>query len=262
MRGRHRPHPVPALLSAVMAAVLALPVVALLVSALSPQLWPLLLAPAVADALKVSAVTTSAALSLTLLLGTPTAFLLARTTFPGKAWLESFLDLPLVLPPVVAGVALLLVFGRTGWLGAPLELAGINLAFSPGGVVLAQFFTSAPFYIRSARAGFSVTDTDVEAAAQVDGAGRAQTFWRITFPLSLPFLLEGAILAWARSLGEFGATLLFAGSLQGQTQTVPLAIYAALESDLAPALVLSGLMVLLAFGILLLLRWIAGYRGP
>ena len=116
--------------------------------------------------------------------------------------------------------------------------------------------------IRSARAGFSVTDTDVEAAAQVDGAGRAQTFWRITFPLSLPFLLEGAILAWARSLGEFGATLLFAGSLQGQTQTVPLAIYAALESDLAPALVLSGLMVLLAFGILLLLRWIAGYRGP
>lgn len=244
----------PLLLSLPLAGLLLLPVLTLLVHSLTPQPWRAIQHPTVLEALRVSAATTFSSLGLTLLLGTPLAYLLARRTFWGKAWLESLLDLPLVLPPVVAGVALLLTFGRAGWLGQPLELVGVNLAFTPAAVVLAQLFTSAPFYVRTARAGFSAFDPDTEAAAQVDGASLWETWRFITLPLALPFLVEGAILAWARSLGEFGATLLFAGSLAGQTQTVPLAIYAALESDLAPALVLSALMVVLAFGTLLLLR--------
>lgn len=257
------PSPLPLGLSLLLAALLGLPVLTLLARSLSPALWPALASPAAGDALRVSALTTLSSLALTALLGTPTAYLLARRRFAGKALLESLLDLPLVLPPVVAGVALLLTFGRLGWLGRPLEIAGVELAFTPAAVVLAQLFTSAPFYIRTARAGFSSFDPDIEAAAQVDGAGRAQVFRRVTLPLALPFLLEGAVLAWARSLGEFGATLLFAGSLQGRTQTVPLAIYSALESDLAPALTLSSLMVVLAFGVLLALRLIAArsWRG-
>ncbi|WP_102126349.1 ABC transporter permease [Deinococcus planocerae] len=256
-----RPHPVPVVLSLGLAAFLLLPVAALLARGLGADFLPTLLSPVVLDALRVSAVTTGAALALTLALGTPVAYLLARRRFPGRTLLDALLDLPMVLPPVVAGVALLLTFGRTGWLGRPLELAGVSLAFSPAAVVLAQVFTSAPFYIRAAKAGFLAFDPDVEAAARVDGAGPWATFARVTLPLALPFLLEGAVLAWARSLGEFGATLLFAGSLPGRTRTVPLAIYGALESDLAPALVLSAVMVVLAFGVLFALRALAGRRG-
>ncbi|WP_034388855.1 ABC transporter permease [Deinococcus sp. YIM 77859] len=243
-----------------MATFLLLPVLVLLGRGLDTHVLETLRAPAVLAALRVSAVTTGTALTVTLLLGTPVAYLLARRRFPGRTLLDALLDLPMVLPPVVAGVALLLTFGRTGLLGRPLELAGIELAFTPAAVVLAQVFTSAPFYVRAAKAGFLAFDPDVEAAARVDGAGSWQTFRRVTLPLAFPFLLEGAVLAWARSLGEFGATLLFAGSLQGETRTVPLAIYNAMESALAPALILSAIMVVLAFGVLLTLRLIAGRR--
>lgn len=259
---RSRPQPLPIALSLLMAAFLLLPTLALLGRTLAGGALTLLGHPAVVDALRVSALTTAAALAVTLGLGTPVAYLLARRRFPGRVVLDTLLDLPMVLPPVVAGVALLLTFGRSGLLGRPLSLAGIELAFTPAAVVLAQIFTSAPFYVRAAKAGFLSHDPDVEAAAQVDGAGAGAVFFRVTLPLALPFLLEGAVLAWARSLGEFGATLLFAGSLQGQTRTVPLAIYTAMESDLAPALLLSGLMVVLAFGVLLTLRLLAGRRGP
>lgn len=254
------PHPVPVLLSALMGGLLLLPVLALLLETLSPAVWRTLESAAVRDALRVSALTTGTALAVTLSLGTPVAYLLARRRFPGRGLLDALLDLPMVLPPVVAGVALLLAFGQDGLLGRPLEVAGIDLAFTPGAVVLAQVFTSAPFYVRAARAGFLAFDLDVEGAARVDGAGRWALFRRVTLPLAFPFLLEGAVLAWARSLGEFGATLLFAGSLQGETRTVPLAIYSAAESDLAPALALSALMVGLAFGVLFTLRLIAGRR--
>ncbi|MFC4455465.1 ABC transporter permease [Deinococcus sonorensis] len=240
-----------------MASFLLLPTVVLLLRGLTRTFWPTLLSRAVTDALRVSLVTTGVTLLLTLLLVTPVAYLLARYRFPGRTVLDTLLDLPIVLPPVVAGVGLLLTFGRGGLLGPPLQLAGIGLAFSPAAVVMAQLFTSAPFYLRTAKAGFSAVDREVEAAARTDGAGGWAVFRLITWPLAFPFLLEGLVLTWARALGEFGATVLFAGSLQGRTRTITLSIYSALESDLAPALVLSAVMVLLSFAVLLVVRLLA-----
>jgi molybdate transport system permease protein len=209
---------------------------------------------AVLDALAISAWTTLTTVGITLLFGTPLAFLLARYQFWGKGILDTALDLPLVLPPVVAGLGLLLTFGRNGALGAPLELAGVQLAFSPAAVVLAQLFVAAPYYIRTLRAGIVQLEPDFENAARVDGASEIKVLRFVTLPLLRPSLLEGAVLTWTRALGEFGATILFAGSLEGSTRTMTLAVYGALESDLAAAYVLSGLMAILAFLVLYLLR--------
>ncbi len=255
------PPALPLGLSLLLVAFLLLPVAALLLRGLNAEFLPTLASEAVGDALRVSLLTTGITLLLTVGLVTPVAWLLARTQFPGKAVLETLLDLPIVLPPVVAGVGLLLAFGRNGLLGPPLEIAGIGIAFSPAAVVLAQLFTSAPFYLRTARAGFASFDPEVEAAARTDGAGGWAVFRFVTLPLAFPFLLEGLVLTWARALGEFGATILFAGSLQGRTRTVTLAIYAAMESDLGPALVLSAVMVFVAFALLLVVRVAAGRRG-
>ena len=255
-----RPSAVPALLSVVLAAFLLLPTLVLLAEGLGTDFLSTLLGPVALDALQVSALTSGAALGLTVLFGTPVAYLLARRRFPGHTLLDALLDLPIVLPPVVAGVALLLTFGRSGLLGRPLSLAGIDIAFSPAAVVLALVFTSAPYYVRTAKAGFASVDREVEAAAKVDGAGGWQVFTRVTWPLAWAFLLEGLVLCWARALGEFGATILFAGSLTGRTRTVTLAIYSALESDLRPALVLSAVMVVVAFAVLFLVRWVAARR--
>jgi molybdate transport system permease protein len=209
---------------------------------------------AVLDALWISAWTTLTTVVITLLLGTPLAFLLARYRFWGKNVLDATLDLPLVLPPVVAGLGLLLTFGRNGLLGTPLELAGVQLAFSPSAVVLAQLFVAAPYFIRTLRAGIVQLETDFENAARVDGASELEVLRFITLPLLRPSLFEGAVLTWTRALGEFGATILFAGSLEGSTRTMTLAVYGALESDLAAAYVLSGLMAVVAFLVLYLLR--------
>ena len=257
-RPPHSAPPLALLLGGALTLFLVVPVLVLLTRGLTASFWPALASRAVGDALRVSLLTTGVTLLLTVTLVTPVAWLLARFNFPGKPVLETLLDLPIVLPPVVAGVGLLLTFGRGGLLGPALELAGIPLAFSPAAVVLAQLFVSAPFYLRTARAGFQTVNRDAEDAARTDGASDGQVFRLITWPLAFPFLLEGLVLAWARALGEFGATILFAGSLQGQTRTVTLAIYAALESDLAPALALSAVMVLVAFGLLLLVRSVAG----
>ncbi len=246
----------PVALSLVMVAFLLLPTLVLLMRGLGPSFWPTLTSPVVQDALRVSLLTTSCTLVLTVLLVTPVAWLLARFDFVGKTLLDTLLDLPIVLPPVVAGVGLLLTFGRSGLLGPPLELAGISIAFSPAAVVMAQLFTSAPFYLRTAKAGFKAIDPALEEAAQIDGASRSNVFRWITWPLAFPFLLEGLVLTWARALGEFGATILFAGSLQGKTRTITLTIYSAIESDLGPALVLSAVMVVVAFGLLLAVRMI------
>ena len=258
--GRRSAPALPMFLSLIMAAFLLLPTMVLLLRGLTAQFWPTLSSPVVTDALRVSLLTTAATLLLTVLLVTPVAYLLARYRFPGRTLLDTLLDLPIVLPPVVAGVGLLLTFGRNGLLGPPLELAGISLAFSPAAVVMAQLFTSAPFYLRTAKAGFMAADREAEDAARTDGAGSWAVFRFVTLPLSFPFLLEGLVLTWARALGEFGATVLFAGSLQGTTRTVTLSIYAALESDLAPALTLSAVMVLLSFAVLLTVRLLAADR--
>jgi molybdate transport system permease protein len=254
------PPPLPLAASALLIAFLLLPTFVILERGFAEGLTGALFDPVVLEALRVSLVTTGITLLITVTLGTPVAYLLARYQFPGRTLLDALLDLPIVLPPVVAGVGLLLTFGRQGLLGPPLELAGISLAFSPAAVVMAQLFSSAPFYIRAAKAGFNSIDRELEDAARIDGGSSGDVFRLITWPLAFPFLLEGLVLAWARALGEFGATILFAGSLMGSTRTITLSIYAALESDLGPALVLSAVMVVVAFLLLFLVRQIAGSK--
>lgn len=244
----------PLLVSLVLLVLLVLPVGVLLVRALAPSALGTLLAPAATEALRLSLLTTSVSMVLTVLLGTPVAYLLARYEFRGRRLLDALVDLPVVLPPVVAGVGLLLVFGRRGLLGEPLAAWGISVAFTTTAVVLAQLFVASPFYIRALKVGFGAVPRDLEAAALIDGADRWGAFWRVTWPLTLPALSEGLVLAWARALGEFGATVVFAGSLQGRTRTLPLATYAALERDLDAALALSGVLTVAALGLFILLR--------
>ena len=191
-----------------------------------------------------------------ILLGTPLAYALARVPFPGRGAVEALVEVPIVLPPAVAGIALLMAFGRRGLLGAPLADAGISLAFTTAAVVLAQCFVAVPFYVRSAKAGFLGVDQDLERTAYTLGVSPLGTFWRVTVPLSFPSLLAGGVLCWARALGEFGATIMFAGSFRGRTQTMPLAIYGALESDLGAALALGTILVVVSIAVLALVRWV------
>lgn len=242
------------LASSALLLLLVLPVAALLVGSLRPEPVLSLGADVVLDALRLSLATSAAALALTLLLGTPVAYLLARYDFRGRRLLEAVIDLPLVLPPVVAGVMLLLVFGRRGLLGAPLAELGVRVAFTSAAVILAQLFVAAPLYVRSAKAGFRRGAASLERAALTLHASRWRVFVRVTLPLAAPGLIEGAVLAWTRALGEFGATIVVAGSLQGVTQTMPLAIYATLERDLDAALAMSALLAIVAFGLLLAFR--------
>ncbi|HET9435221.1 MAG TPA: ABC transporter permease [Candidatus Limnocylindrales bacterium] len=212
-------------------------------------------AAAVLDALALSLATTSASLVLTVALGTPLAWLLARRRFPGSALVETIVDLPIVLPPSVAGLALLLVFGRRGLLGGPLDAIGLDVAFTTFAVVLAQTFVAAPFYIRSARAGFAAVDADLEDAARVDGADDIGVARHVTLPLAGSALAAGLVMSWARALGEFGATILFAGNLEGLTQTLPLAVYAEFQAgDLDAAIAAAAILVVAAFGVLVAVR--------
>lgn len=233
----------------------------LLVRALAPSALATLLEPAAAEALRLSLLTTGISMVLTVLLGTPVAYLLARYTFRGRGFLDVLVDLPVALPPVVAGVGLLLVFGRQGVLGKPLSDLGVNLAFTTTAVVLAQLFVASPFYIRALKVGFGAVPRELEAAALIDGADRWGAFWRVTWPLTLPAFSEGLVLAWARALGEFGATVVFAGSLEGRTRTLPLAVYAALEHDLDAALALSGLLSAAALGLFVVLKVLLRRQG-
>jgi molybdate transport system permease protein len=213
---------------------LLLPLVALLARALqSDGLQALIrVGGTVQTALVLSLATTAASMVLVVLLGTPLAFALARHEFRGKALISIFVELPIVMPPVVAGLALLMAFGRRGLLGAPLADLGIYIAFTPAAVVLAQTFVSAPFFIRAAQIRFEAIPRELEEAAAMDGATGWQLFWDVMVPLSWRGLLVGLLLSWARALGEFGATILFAGNLVGRTQTMPLLVYTALERDL------------------------------
>ena len=210
----------------------------------------------VLDALALSLVTTAVSLVITGVAGLPLAFVLARRHFRGRTLLEAVIDLPIVLPPSVAGLALLLTLGREGLLGKPLDALGIELPFTTVAVILAQAFVSAPFFIRSARLGFASIDRHLEDAARVDGATEVQLFRSITLPLAGSALAAGLVMSWARSLGEFGATIMFAGSFQGRTQTLPLAVYTVFETQngLNVALAISALLVIISLAILLSLK--------
>ncbi len=190
------------------------------------------------------------------LLGAPAGYALARFDFPGKRLVDALIDIPAVLPPSAAGIALLLAFGKLGLLGEYLYVLGIKLPFTMAAVVLAEIFVAAHFYVRQAAVRFDHADREVEEAAQVDGADRTTTFLRVTLPLAFPALLAGAVTAWARALGEFGGTIIFAGNFQGRTQTMPLAIYLGFELDLDVALTLSVILIGCSFGVLILVKGI------
>lgn len=228
--------------------------------------------PIVLQALRLTAWTSALTLALSVAFGTPLAYGLARARFPGKRLVDTLVDLPIVLPPVVAGVGLLMAFGRRGLLGQRLDLGftlpglgwqvpGFSLAFSSAAVVLAQLFVSAPFFIRAARGGFARVEREIEEAAAIDGASPWQTFRLVTVPLALPALSSGLVLCWARAVGEFGATMMFAGNFIGRTQTMPLAVMGAMESDLYAALALSVVLIALSFAVLLLYRLLGSRRG-
>jgi molybdate transport system permease protein len=233
-------------------ALLALPLAALLVSTGPVAFVAGLRSPLVGPALRVSLATSSVALALVVLLGTPLAWILARSRGRAVRAIEALVQLPVVIPPAVAGVAMLLAFGRRGWLGT--LAGGASLAFTPAAVVLAQVFVSAPFYVQAAAAAFRRVNPNLLLVARTLGATRTRAFFRLALPLSLQGLLGGAAMAWARALGEFGATLMFAGNLGGRTQTLPLAIYTALEEDLRAAQALSLVLVGAAAALLFIVR--------
>jgi molybdate transport system permease protein len=211
--------------------------------------------PRVLDALRLSLVCSLGAVAVSLLLGVPLAFVLARVEFPGRNLVRALTTLPMVLPPVVGGVALLLAFGRRGLAGQWLERAfGITLPFTTTGAILAEAFVAMPFLVITTEAGLRAMDRRFEDAAATLGAGRWTTFRRVTLPLIAPSLGAGAALCWARALGEFGATITFAGNLPGVTQTMPLAVYLALETDLEAAIALSLVLLAISLGLLIALR--------
>jgi len=210
--------------------------------------------PLVLDALRLSLVTSASATLLVMVLGLPVAYVLATRNFPGKRVIEILLELPMVLPPTVAGVGLLVAFGRTGLAGGVLNALGITLPFTTLGVVVAQAFVAAPFFIGASRAGLSGVDRRYLDVAATLHAAPTRVFARVMLPLALPSLLAGVAMSWARALGEFGATITFAGNMPGVTQTMPLAVYLALQTDLEAALALSVLLLAASLAVLLTLR--------
>jgi molybdate transport system permease protein len=235
---------------------LSLPVAVLAARAvLDGSLAHALGAKVVLDALTLSLVTTAISLVLTVAFGLPLAIVLARRRFRGSALLEAIVDLPIVLPPAVAGLALLLAFGRRGTFGDALDAFGTQIPFTTLAVILAQTFVSAPFFILSARTGIAGVDHDLEDAARVDGASEFHLFLRITLPLAGAALAAGLVMSWARALGEFGATIMFAGNVEGRTQTLPLLVYGEFQGGgLDSSLAAAAILVLAAFGVLVAVR--------
>ncbi|MEV4347857.1 ABC transporter permease [Actinoplanes sp. NPDC049596] len=236
-------------------AFLVLPLAGLLIRAPWSTLPERLTEPGILAALRLSLVTATIATAVCLLLGVPLAWVLARTDFPGRRIVRALVTVPLVLPPVVGGVALLLVFGRRGLLGGWLDATfGVSLPFTTAGVVLAEAFVAMPFLVISVEGALHGADARYEEAAATLGASRWTAFRRVTLPLIAPGVLAGGVLCWARALGEFGATITFAGNFPGRTQTMPLAVYLALEQDVNAAIVLSLLLLVVSITILATLR--------
>jgi molybdate transport system permease protein len=236
-------------------ALFVVPVVALVARIPWSRLPELLVGDVVGDALRISLVASLAATAISALLGVPMAWLLARVEFPGRSVVRGFVTLPLVLPPVVGGAALLFALGRTGLVGGPIYRAtGFILPFSIWGVIVATTFVAMPFLVITLEGALRGMDVRYEGAAATLGAGRWTVMRRVTLPMVAPSLIAGLVLTWARALGEFGATITFAGNLQGRTQTLPLAVFVALESDRDAAVALSLIMVAVSLTVLIALR--------
>jgi molybdate transport system permease protein len=240
---------------------LALPIVAIFVDVGPGELFGSLDDPAALDALRLSLETTAIALVLIVAVGTPAAYLLATRSFPGHAAVVTLIELPLVLPPAAAGVGLLAALGPKGMIGPELDALGISLPLTTAGVVVALVFVASPFYVRQAQAAFGSLDRTMLEASSTLGATEARTFARVAIPLAWPSLATGAALAWGRALGEFGATLMFAGSFRGVTQTAPLAIFERLSSDFPAALALSAVLVAASAALLLGVKLMTGRGG-
>jgi molybdate transport system permease protein len=243
-----------------LAAFLVLPLVALFVTASPAELAAGLRSPLVWPALRLSLVTTTTSLTLAVLLGTPLAWVLAQRRTRVTLLIETLVQLPMVVPPAVAGVALLLTFGRRGLLAGVAYPRGSSVTFTTAAVVLAELFVAAPFYVQAATSAFRQIDPRLLMVARTLGATPMRVLARVAVPLAMPGLVAGAVMTWARSLGEFGATLMFAGNLQGRTQTLPLAIYTALEADFATAQALSIVLVCVALVLLVAARAVLHFR--
>ncbi|MDV4342415.1 molybdate ABC transporter permease subunit [Methanoculleus sp. YWC-01] len=242
--------PLVAALVALFLLFVTLPVASLFLR-ISPEAFLRSLAePVVLDALSLSLVTAAVSTAIVVIFGTPLALVNARHDYPGRAIVDTLTDLPIVLPPAVAGIALLMAFGRRGVVGQYLDHFGISIAFTTVAVILAQVFVASPFYIRQARASFEAVDRLYEDAARTLGATPATVALRVTIPLAWGGLVSGAILSFARALGEFGATIMFAGNFQGRTQTMPLAIYTTMQGDLDAAISLAIILVAISFGVI------------
>ena len=260
--GGSRSAPAPLLVPAIVAvAFLVLPVIGLTVRAPWDRLGPVLSGSDATQALLLSLWTATAATAVSLVIGVPLAWILARGDFPGQRLLRALVTLPLVLPPVVGGVALLLAFGRTGFAGRYLDSwFGLTIPFSPAAVVMAETFVAMPFLVITVEGALRSADQGFEEAAATLGATRMTVFRRVTMPMIAPSLGAGAVLCWARALGEFGATITFAGSFPGRTETMPIAVYYALENDPDAAIALSLVLLLVSVVVLVSLRdrWLRG----
>ncbi|MGV9320969.1 molybdate ABC transporter permease subunit [Streptomyces sp. NPDC003660] len=262
VRTARRGVPLPLLVPGLLAmAFLLVPLLALLVRAPWRGLPSQLASTEVWQALQLSLISATAATAVALVLGVPLAWLLARTEFPGRGLVRALVTLPLVLPPVVGGVALLLALGRNGIVGKSLDAwFGITLPFTTAGVVIAEAFVAMPFLVISVEGTLRAADPRYEEAATTLGASRFTAFRRVTLPLIAPGIAAGAVLAWARALGEFGATITFAGNFPGRTQTMPLAVYLALQNDPEAAIALSLILLAVSIAVLAGLRdrWMTG----
>ena len=249
------------LCAAVTLGFLVLPIVAIFVHTTPGHLLDQLSSPVVKDAFIVSMKTSLLAQLFIVLFGTPTAYLIATRRFPGRSLAVTLIELPLVLPPAVAGIALLAAFGRFGLLGSELTALGITLPFTQAAVTVAVAYVASPLYTRQAIASFEAVDKDLVAASRTLGAGPVRTFFRVVLPLTRVGLIAGLALSFARGLGEFGATIMFAGSLQGVTQTLPLAIYAQFDLDFDAAVAMSAVLILISLVLLVTLHLVLSWQS-
>jgi molybdate transport system permease protein len=255
VRRTERPPLAPITIAVVAVALFALPLAGLLWRAPWSDLYDLLRADEARDALRLSLITSLSATAVALVLGVPLAWVQARVEYPGKRFVRALTTLPMVLPPVVGGVALLLALGRRGIVGRHLDSAGVHLPFTTAGAVVAETFVAMPFLVLTLEAAFRSSDRAMEEAARTLGAGRFMVFRRVTLPLVRPSLIAGAVLCWARALGEFGATITFAGNLPGTTRTLPLFVYVKFEGvDADAGIALSLVLVAASLAVVISLR--------